>query len=478
MTFLQTGASPRVPSYRFTCLAMFALALLANRPAGAQFAVSDIQARPFVIGITPVIGRGGGVGGVSIDAQGVVARTDLDQTRRLRDLRLAAEGRLSGELAAASRMRKVSLRGIVSELDRLRRGSLPVTSELQNLAGLTRVEYVLVFPEQHDLVLAGPAEGWQVDESGTLVGQTTGRPVLQLDDLLVALRTARQQLTSGELITCSIDPTEEGSRRFSRLMKTLEPPFSKTAVARLEEAVGPQQVTLTGVAPGSHFAHVLVAADFRMKLLGMNLEPAPIDGLPSYLEMLQAGPARHAVSHAPRWWMAPRYEPLLRDADSLIWQIRGSGVQTLSEDGFLSRGGKVVSQRPTEDSLAKKWADAMTAKYESLAAKLPVFAELRNCMDLAVVGALVVHHDLAARADCDLSLLWDDKRMQVAQYHVPKTLASRASLLRKGRDWIVSVSGGIEIDSWSVLKQVEVQPDLADVRTKASPVKSDRWWWD
>ena len=134
--------------------------------------------------------------------------------------------------------------------------------------------------------------------------------------------------------------------------------------------------------------------------------------------------------------------------------------------------------QPDEDSLAKKWADAMTDRYEALSAKLPVFGQLRNCMDLAVIGALLIHHDLPGRAGCDLGLLFDDKRLAVAEYHVPKTLASRASLLKKDREWIISVSGGIEIDSWSVLKQVEVQPELAEVRSKAAPAKPECWWWD
>jgi hypothetical protein len=90
----------------------------------------------------------------------------------------------------------------------------------------------------------------------------------------------------------------------------------------------------------------------------------------------------------------------------------------------------------------------------------------------------LVHEDLPGRANCDLGLLGDDKRLAVAQHYTPRTLASRASLLRKDGEWIISVSGGVEIDSWSVLKQVEVQPELADVRSKSAAVKPDRWWWD
>ena len=49
----------------------------------------------------------------------------------------------------------------------------------------------------------------------------------------------------------------------------------------MEEALGPQTISITGVPPTSHFARVIVAADFRMKRLAMDFEPAPVDDMPS-----------------------------------------------------------------------------------------------------------------------------------------------------------------------------------------------------
>jgi hypothetical protein len=149
----------------------------------------------------------------------------------------------------------------------------------------------------------------------------------------------------------------------------------------------------------------------------------------------------------------------------------------LTEEGFLGRGGAVVRGRK-EDFVAKKWADAMTAKYEELSIALPIFADLRNCIDLAVVAALLVKEDLPARAQCDLSLLMDDARMQVAQYQTPQSVPSRASLIRKGQQWVVGVSGGVAVDSWSVLERVELQPELTNLREKTAASVIGRWWWD
>jgi hypothetical protein len=457
---------------------LIGVAGLLGQGARGQGGIAFTQQRPFVIGFVPVVGAGGAVGGVSIDAQGVVARSDIDQTRKLRDARLKALQEASTELQSASRMRKISLRGLASAIEERVRGGLPATGELQHLAGLTRIEFVFVFPERGDIVLAGPAEGWQVNDQGHVVGIKSGQPVLQLDDLIVALRAAREQPATRELITCSIDPAPEGLTRFTRMLKSRGLVVNDATVARLEQAVGPQQVTLTGVPPSSHFAQVLLAADFLMKRLAMNFEPAPVDGLPSYMEMLEDDSAPLPKNAMPRWWLAPRYESLLKDESGLAWQLRGAGVQALSEEAFLGRGGKVVAGRAKEHSLAKDWADAMTAKYDALAAELPVFTELRNCMDLAVVAALLVKEDLPGRAGCDLSVLLEDKRVAVAEYPIPRTIDSRASLIRKAGRTVISVSGGVELDSWSVLEQPMAAAELADVRKSAAGKKPEHWWWD
>lgn len=478
VSFLRLSGQSRAPGCApQQSAALAVILLLAIYPVlAAGQSVSVTELRPFVVGVIPVVGPGGAVGGVSVDAQGVIARSDKDTAGRLRDARRKALKRIEAPLEAASAMRKVSLRGLQEALNQRRVKRLPLTDELQNLAGLQRIEYVLVYPEQRDIVLAGFAEGWAIDEQGNAIGRTTRQGVLQLDDLIVALRTAKNAAT-GSGITCSIDPTEEGLTRFQRLLRARGLEMNETTLARLEQTLGPQQVTLTGLTPGSHFAHVLVAADFLMKRLAMNLEPAPIEGLPSYLDLLQVrGAAPH--SSMPRFWLAPQYEPLLKDDDGLAWQLRGSGVQALTEDGYLSAAGEVVDRRGKEEPLAKKWVETMTARYDELSAAAPVFGQLRGCMDLAVVAALLTKEDLPGLAGCDLSLLLDEKRISVAEYHVPKTIASQASLIRKGRGWIVGISGGVDVNSWAALEKSELSPELAATRKAAAAKEDARWWWD
>ncbi len=59
---------------------------------------------------------------------------------------------------------------------------------MQVLAGLQRIQYVFVYPESGDLVLAGPAGDWRPGPENIIVGADTGLPVVRLDDLVVVLR--------------------------------------------------------------------------------------------------------------------------------------------------------------------------------------------------------------------------------------------------------------------------------------------------
>ena len=157
-------------------------------------------------------------------------------------------------------------------------------------------------------------------------------------------------------------------------------------MAAIEQALGPQTITVAGVPDTSHFARVLVAADYRMKRLAMGFEEPPMTGLPSFLQMMKSAPGR-ARAMMPRWWLAPDYDALLSDAEGLAFEFGKAGVQAMTEEQAVDSAGQKRSAGH-ENPLAKKWADNMTARYEALSTKDTIFGQLRNCMDLAVVAAL------------------------------------------------------------------------------------------
>ena len=73
-------------------------------------------------------------------------------------------------------------------------------------------------------------------------------------------------------------------------------------VEGLQSSLGLQTVRVNGVSPKTHFAAVMVEADYRMKLIGIGLEKPPVK-LVSYVDRANAAqmqPQRHVplVLHA------------------------------------------------------------------------------------------------------------------------------------------------------------------------------------
>jgi hypothetical protein len=414
---------------------------------------------------------GRAVGGVAIDAQGILENVRTDALGQLAKLRSEALQKIPAGLNVFSESRKVSLRRLEAAIEQSMKSGKPLPDDIRFLAGLQQIRYIFVYPEQKDIILVGPGEGWKVDARGNMVGVTTGRPVMLLDDLLVALRTAQAAAQGG--ISCSIDPTADGIARFKKFMSNK--PSPQQAAAGLAEVMGMQQITVEGVPATSHFAQVLVAADYRMKCLGMNLQPPPQGvKLPSYLQMV---PSNSSVIGTPRWWMEPKYDPLLRDKEGLAWELCGASVQTLTAEEFANAAG----QRQTTNKvnpLAKKWAENMTNQFAALALAEPVFGELRNCMELAVVGALIVKERLPDKAGYSLPVLMSSQDLQPAEFNAPKQVPAQVSMLPKGQKYIVSVSGGVAINSWIIADNTQQTDAVASIRAKAAPSDNAKWWWN
>jgi hypothetical protein len=424
-------------------------------------------------------GRSSAVGGISIDVSGAVGPPSRDGLK----LHLAA---LRKEIKAASddmvmpvKMRMVSLKALAAACEdamKNRFGRLP--DEVRFLAGLQRIQYVFVDQENNDILIAGPAEGWRIDDRANIVGVTTGRPVLQLDDLLVAFRQVHAARTEG--ISCSIDPTEEGYRNLQKVLdaqraqgrlnpRALEPAMKK--------AFGPQIVSIKGVPPTSHFARVLVAADYRMKRIAMKLEKAPVKGLPSYLDLMKTSRGGRGNVN-PRWWLACNYEPLLTSEDGLSWELQGPGVKVMTEDDFIAEDGTVTGTE-RRSAAAQRWADVMTEKYDELSAADVVFGELRNLMDMCVVTALIEKNRLWEKAGLSVPILTEqDSPLKLQKSNAAKQIPPEVSFLRTRNSWIVTASGGVQVESWQVASNVKTSSELSDVRQQAlSPRSSKSIWW-
>ena len=430
------------------------------------------------------------VGGISIDADGIIRNLEPQAVEKLaaeRQKALAAETSRPAATRAAGGIRKVSLAGIVAATKASAETGKPLPPEVLFIGGLERVTHVFVDPEGHDIILAGPADTAAVDAAGNVVAAASGRPLLQLEDFVVALRAIDGARAGG--MRCSIDPTPEGLvklQKFLRSQKTMGPDPNATLQA-MEDELGPQRVTVGGVPAESRFARVLVAADYRLKRIGMGLESSGIKELPSYLEMVPPGVLKSTT--LPRFWLEASYDPIARDADELAWHITGRRMECHTENDLFGPDGRRLAKdedrraKTPEDQFAEKWCAAMTAQYEKLSGRQPVFAELLNCVDLAVVAALIQGRQLDQRAGLDLAPLLDADTLALPAYEAPETVSSVATGIKKGSRWIVSASGGVQFQPWQFATQTTESAAAATARTEALVARPESdaandWWWD
>jgi hypothetical protein len=431
-----------------------------------------------------VIGGGNGnsllnfVGGVSIDSDGVAKNvSDVELSQWVANDKKAIQGP-SDVISKDADTRYVSLKLLSQELAKANAEHRTVAEDIQYVGGLTRVEYILLYPEHNDIVLAGPGEAWKLGEHGAVVGAKSGQPMMNVEDLIVAF--AQLNTAQPQAISCSIEPTPEGSLKLNELLSQIGsiPAGESPAVYEpaMKEAFGPQQVLIRGVESETHLARVMFAADYQMKRIGMALKDSPVRGLSSYVDMIRHAKAPKQPS---RWWFACNYDAVEKSEDALAWRITGSGLKVLTEQEVIQASGERVGTGG-EDKIAAKWAETFTSKIDQLSVEEPSIGQLRTVMDLCVAAAVIRTHNLEKLANCDLSSLGSISIEQPASVHGPKSVEPQCSFVKAGKDWTITASGGVMIDPWSTVSAPQVSPSLSEVRSATSPEARGgmSWSWN
>lgn len=461
----------------FTVILILAVAIPSD--ADAQFAGGGFgQGGGFGGGQGGGFGQGG-VGGIAINADGVVAPVfQKAVASKLAQKRLEAFSKKNfpADLNVPSEMRMISLVRLEQACQEFADEKKHVTPEIQYLAGLQRIDYVFVYPETGDLVIAGPAEGFAPNELGRVVGVSTGRPPVRLDDLIVALRTVRQ---TGE-IGCSIDPTPAGLRAFNEYIRKNSTPATTSVIQQrfrqMALALGRQKVSVFGVPGDSHFAQVLVEADYRMKLMAIGLEKPKLKGFLSHLKVIRPGQNTYQ-----RWWFTPLYDAFQQSEGGDAFAFAGQRLQLMAEEEHVSAAGIRTSANNSAVT-TQKYAQQFTKRFEELSKVVPVFAELQNITDLAVLAALMEKKQLAQKASWEMSLFLDETRTPLVKRNVPKEVQSVYGTRLAGRLILGIVAGGVELSPRRTVSNLRFETasrELTAASTTARPAASlENWWWD
>ena len=422
--------------------------------------------------------------GVRVDPNGVMsALTREERTGRLAALGLSARvADLDADMAAPSDLRLVSLNRLERVVARCLAEGRDVPATVRFMGGLTQVTHVFLAETDAgtEVLLGGPAEGWRVDETGRPVGVTGGLPTLLLEDLVTAMRVFSD--AGSGAFQCSIDPRREGIeavRKYAADSAARGPLRSSRATARFAEELGrrmgEQDVVIRGVPADSHAARVIVEADYRMKLVGIDRLEA--DGVKSYFDLLAEMPSKQVPLKALRWWLTMNYDAVLHSADRTAFEFSGSSVLCQSEDEFVNGDGSRAGTG-TSDLVNSRFAREFTAKYDELAVTDAAFADLRNLFDLSLAAALLSREHLPERAGWDRGVFAAGGAYQPAPLEPIEAVETAVNhRVYRGGEVVVQVAGGVRGDLLSVLKNDAVYRQTP--RPLASPgTAGDSWWWD
>jgi hypothetical protein len=352
------------------------------------------------------------------------------------------------------------------------------------LAGLQKIQYVFVYPETRDIVIAGPAGDWTIDREGRPLSVDTGRPLMHLDDLVVVLRNA---FGKDGRFGCSIEPQRENLVKTQEFLtasagKALKPGQRDKWIEELRDAVGKQNIEVFGIDPRTRAARVIVEADYRMKLIGMGLEEGVL-GVTSYLASLKPGMEDRPMN-VLRWWFTLNYDALRTTEQHDAYELQGQGVQVQSENELVNERGERVHTGKSDEPTAE-FAHSFTKHFPELAQKYPIYAELQNIFDLALVSALLRSENLPELIDWHMPHFGPSGAYEPSLGHAPEQVETVANhRLMSRTKFVAGVSGGVSIQPQEFVKAENVKLDeyggLKAARGNSAPqdLPAGVWWWD
>ena len=127
---------------------------------------------------------------------------------------------------------------------------------------------------------------------------------------------------------------------------------------------------------------------------------------------------------------------------------------------------------------AQRWADMFTEKFDELCGYNAAFGDLRNVMDMSIVATVISGHELEKVAGCDFGLLKGASGDLVTPIHpTPKTIAPECSFVKGQAGWVVSASGGVELNPWQVVSQQAKSDDSVKAVYARAASGGETWWW-
>ena len=219
-------------------------------------------------------------------------------------------------------------------------------------------------------------------------------------------------------------------------------------------------------------------------MIAIGLEPPPIR-MATFASLL-----KNAPNTMQRWWFSPEYECIKVTEDRLALQLFGDGVRLLTEDYQLTKDGRLEAiDKSTEEEKEKRvrkkaktpselFSQAFTKKYEKIAEASPVFAQLRNAVDLLVIATYFKKESIFEKANWKPTLLLDEEAMPVEIMPAIKKAPCAANAFWKGSRLLAPAGGGVSIKPSLAFEKVKADDSGSLKRAREAVKPAEEWWWN
>jgi hypothetical protein len=136
------------------------------------------------------------------------------------------------------------------------------------------------------------------------------------------------------------------------------------------------------------------------------------------------------------------------------------------------------------NSASDAFVRQFTQVYPQLAERAPVYAQLRNCIDMAVTAAFIQHQEYYEAVGWKAETFRSEQAYPVETLNPPTQVDTAVNAMVKGNTLLTPVGGGVQmrpnlaLDSQNVMADEEKSVAKARSEVDLSKLRPDQWWWD
>jgi tetratricopeptide (TPR) repeat protein len=356
-----------------------------EQKAGQQITASEVPLRMAASALT----NQASVGGVRLDyGAGVLAA-----------LQERADGTETSLVRVDGPFRLVSLRTVLAAVKTSGGRLDAMDAAARTLGGISRIYGYLIEPASGDVILIG--------------GMVPGAPALRADDLVTGLR---QVYREGIVPMVSLDPDPT------------------------DVAAG-QKIRLVGVPADSHFARVMVEADYEMKKIVFGASPIRAGTFRSSAELsLDQMDKGGSIDGHSRFWLTP-VQPGPSDIQVSPGNQDGlflGRVQLLTEALEMTSAG--LQGTGTTDPASEETARLFSANFQAIATQRPILRALEGLNDVVLLATVLRKAQVRGQVLDELA----GAALSVSEPPLPKSFPTIFFSQKRG-DKAIGLVGGVNL---------------------------------